>query len=161
MDLRPNDSGCGRGNCQALNNGTFISWPARKSLYGYAQHPYRFAWIEACDTAQGNFCEAFSIPAQNLSTNNFIAGGIMSRAYLGYKNEEYVDMNPSDGIWQARSIMYSTFLSNFLENSGYSLEALVYFAQRLQGPFNQNTSYFMDISATSYGAVDMQWDDAW
>jgi len=143
---------------QALNNGIFIS--AGTNLFDYAQHPYRFAWIEACDTAQGNFCEAFSIPAQDLSTNNFIAGGIMSRAYLGYKNEEFVDMNPSDGTWQQRATMYNVFLVNFLQDSGYSLAALVYFAQRFQGPF-QNVVFLMDPSATSYGATDMQWDDAW
>jgi hypothetical protein len=143
----------------ALNNGVFVS--SGTNLYGYAQHPYRFTWIEACDTAQGSFCEAFAIPAQNLSTNNFIAGGIMSRAYLGYKNVVTVDLNPSDGIWQARSTMYSTFLQYYLQDSGYSLAALVYFAQRLQGPFSQNTSYFMDGSATSYGATDMLYSDLW
>jgi hypothetical protein len=57
--------------------------------------------------------------------------------------------------------MYSTFLTNFLGDSGYSLEALVYFAQRLQGPFAQNSSFFMDASATSLGATDMLYVEPW
>ncbi|MGH7979799.1 MAG: hypothetical protein ACREE6_10525, partial [Limisphaerales bacterium] len=93
---------------QALNNGIFISWPARQSLYGYAQHPYRFVWVDGINpygegnfgSPPGNFCEAFAIPAQDLSTNNFSTGGILSRAFLGCKNQGGFDRNPSDGNWQ-------------------------------------------------------------
>jgi hypothetical protein len=144
---------------QALGNGIFISYGV--NIYGYSQHPYRFVWCDGCNTADGNLCEAFTIPAQDLGTNNFIAGGILSRAYLGNKNALYFDTNPSDGIWQEHAIMYSTFLTNFLGDSGYSLEALVYFAQRLQGPFAQNSSFFMDASATSLGATDMLYVEPW
>ncbi len=47
-----------------------------------ADHPYRFVWIDACDTGAGSFCEAFGIPALTVSTNFFAAAGVESRAFL-------------------------------------------------------------------------------
>lgn len=149
---------------QALNNGVFIKWGA--NVYDYAQHPYRFAWVDSINpygegnigAPPGNFCEAFAIPAQDLSTNNFIAGGILSRAYLGYKNQGGFDANPSDGNWQLRAQMYSIFLQYLLQKSGDSLAALVYYAQNYQPPFSTYLGgpFTMDPSAVSYGATDIQ-----
>lgn len=142
--------------------------PLSYGIIHAALHPYRFTWFEACNTAIGNFCESFAIPAQDLSTNNFIAAGLMSRAYFGYKNEILLDTSDSDGVWQQRSLMYHIFLENFLtlnaNGTGNSLAALVYAAQNNLGPFAANVSgdpYRMDSSGTSYGATDMIYPELW
>ncbi|HTV42828.1 MAG TPA: hypothetical protein VMF08_19845, partial [Candidatus Sulfotelmatobacter sp.] len=132
--------------------------PLSSSDVHAALHPYRFVWCESCDTAKGNFCESFAIPALNLSTNNFIYSGLMSRAYLGYKNEIGFNYSYDQGSrtsWDQQSLMWSIFLTNFLQPRGYSLAALVYFAQNNNPPFQNATLYQMDTTATSYGATDM------
>lgn len=135
-----------------------------------ASHPYRFVWIEACDTADSLFCEAFGIPAQNTSTNVFITAGLSgeSTAYLGYKKELAFDTSYTDGQWQERSQMYAIFLNYFLrlngDGTGNSLAAVVYAAQTDTGPFAPNLTgdnYEMDSSATSLGATDMIYPDPW
>ncbi|MGH7991116.1 MAG: hypothetical protein ACREDS_13110, partial [Limisphaerales bacterium] len=134
------------------------------ALVKVALHPYRFTWFEACDTAKGNFCESFAIPAQDLSTNNFITAGLMSRAYLGYKNEVAFNASYEQGgrtSWDQESIMWNLFLSSFLRPTGTSLAADVYAAQNNYAPFQNATLYRMDSSATSYGATDMQYPDPW
>lgn len=135
-----------------------------------ASHPYRFVWIEACDTAASLFCEAFAIPAQNASTNDFVTAGLSgeSTAYLGYKKELPFDTSYTDGQWQERSQMYSIFLNYFLRlngsGTGNSLAAVVYAAQTDTGPFAPSltgNNYEMDSSATSLGATDMIYPDPW
>jgi hypothetical protein len=137
--------------------------PLSYSIRKVANHVYRFIWMESCDTALGNFCESFGIPAQDLSTNYFIDCGIESRAYLGYKNE--IGFNPSfdqggNTSWDQQSKMWNIFLSNFLVGN-FSLEAGVYAAQNNQGPFQGNTVFRMDSSATSYGATDLIYPNPW
>lgn len=139
----------------ALSDGpTFLE--SNLLLSSGGQHPYRFVWLDGCETAKGNLCEAFCIPAQNLSTNNFALGGIPSRAFLGNKNVSQFDPNPSDGNWQARSQMYSIFIRNLAQKTGYSLAALVHFAIFYMPPFTSGAPFGMEPSATSYGASDIQ-----
>jgi hypothetical protein len=136
--------------------------PLSYSITHAAFHPYRFTWIESCNTAKGNFCEAFAVPAQDLSTNNFVASGLTSRAYLGYKNEIGFDTS-YDGNWGQQSTMMFIFLTNFVGGNG-SLAAVVYNAQNNTGPFASNVSgitYRMDSSATSYGATDLLYPNPW
>ncbi len=50
-----------------------------------ANHPYRFVFLDGCETASGKFSEAFGIPAVTVSTNYFATAGVESRAFLGYQ----------------------------------------------------------------------------
>lgn len=139
--------------CFALDN-----VPLTSVFPTVAGHVYRFVWIEACNNANGSFCEAFGIPAQNLSTNNFLLSGLTSRAYLGYTKEIQFDTD-YDGTWRQQSDMWAVFLSQLL-HGGASLAALVYFDQHGTGPFASLT-FRMDASARTYGATDLIYPNNW
>jgi hypothetical protein len=123
------------------------------SIIHAALHPYRFVWLDACDTGQGNFCEAFGIPAVNVSTNFFAAAGVESRAFIGFMRETgFDDSNSSSDPngWPNRSIFLHEFLDYWLSNA-YNLNTIVQNAQTSFG----NYGYDMDSSVIIYGAYDM------
>lgn len=135
--------------------------PLSYSIKHIAEHVYRFAWIEACAAAAGTFCEALGIPAQNLSTNNFIAAGIMSRAFLSYKTEQGFGYGYDNPNWLLQSQMWYTFLDDWVSGNGnQSLAALVYDAQKGLSPFPSpyaSNSFPMGSAATSLGATDLRY----
>ena len=120
-----------------------LSWP----ILHAAKRPYRFVFIDGCDSGGGNFCEAFAIPAATLSTNFFAAAGLESRAFVGFKNWK-VDLNI--GVWTEYSMMTAHFLSDW--QSGVPVQQCVNNATHDV----YNTGAYMDSSAVAYGAIDLQ-----
>ncbi len=111
-----------------------------------ALHPYRFVFIDACDTAAGNFCEAFGVPAMTVSTNFFAASGVESRAFVGMKSWK---LNLNVIGWMGYSEMTGGFLTDWL--IGRDVQTCVNDAR--------NNAYksgaYMDSSVWIYGAYDM------
>ena len=133
--------------CYALDN-----VPLSYSILHAAMHPYRFVWIDACDTGKGSFCEGFGIPAMTLSTNFFAAAGKESRVFLGYTQPTGFDASNSSGdynSWPNRSIMIAGVLEAWVYSAA-NVQTIVYNAQ--QGNLS---SYKMDSSAVVYGAYDL------
>lgn len=113
-----------------------------------AYHPYRFVFIDACNTGDGNFCEAFAVPAITVSTNYFAAAGVESRAFVGFKSWE-INMNLIG--WQAYSLMTGGFLGSWLSNQ-YDLQTIV--ATAKYNGFGSGA--YMDSSVVIYGAYDLK-----
>lgn len=111
-----------------------------------ALHPYRFVFIDACDTGVGNFCEAFGIPALTANTNYFATAGVESRAFVGMQSWK---LNLNIIGWQGYSEMTGQFLGNWL--TGHQVQDCVNTAQ---SPFN-GTGAQMSSSAVIYGAADL------
>lgn len=139
--------------------------PLSLNIPHVAGHPYRFVWAEGCDTAAGTFCEAFACPAQNLSTNNFIRGGIWSRVFLGYTTDFHPDLN-QDGYWIEESQIIYTLLQNFLSGKSggigtqYNLNTLSYDAHYSLGPF-YSINYWLHDPTSVFGAGDLLYGDSW
>ncbi len=112
-----------------------------------AFRPYRFVFIDGCDTAKANFCEAFAIPAVALSTNYFAAAGIESRAFVGFKSWS---INLNTWNWQAYSLMTEGFLRDWMGNVPVQ-SCLNNAKSDIHG-----TGRRMDSSAVVYGAADLQ-----
>lgn len=112
-----------------------------------AEHPYRFVFIDACDTGKGNFCESLGIPAQTLSTNNFAAQGVESRAFVGFKSW---NININFVGWMGYSEMTGFFLDDWLSGN-VDVKTCVQNAQNNV----HGSGVDMDGSAVIYGAYDL------
>jgi hypothetical protein len=128
-----------------------IAWallnvPLSYQIQHAAEHPYRFAFIDACDTAVGNFCEAFAIPAITVSTNFFAAAGVESRAFVGFKSWK---LNLNIFGWQGYSMMTSGFLEDWL--GGLDVNTCVNRARNDAW----GSGAHMDSSVWIYGASDL------
>jgi hypothetical protein len=132
---------------------TMVQPTMSPSILHAALHPYRFVWLDACDTGRGNFCEAFGIPAITVSTNFFASAGVESRAFVGFTQETgFDDSNSSSDPngWPSRSLFLNEFLDAWLSGA-YDLNTIVLNAKNSFG----NVGYKMDSSVIIYGASDL------
>ena len=52
----------------------------------YHDHPFRFVFLDGCNTAKGDLCNAFGIPKQkNMPNTAFVNKGLRYRAFVGWK----------------------------------------------------------------------------
>jgi hypothetical protein len=123
------------------------------SIIHAAMHPYRFVWIDACNTGQANFCEAFGIPAVTVSTNFFAAAGVESRAFIGFTQPTYFDDSNSSSDpngWPNRSMFLNQFLTYWLDGRT-DLNTIV---GNAENGFGMNI-YKMPSSVIINGAYDL------
>lgn len=113
-------------------------------------HPYRFVFIDGCSAGEGNFCEAFGIPAMTVSTNFFATAGVNSRAFIGFKS--WKNFNPI--TWKGYSLMIGGFYDDWQSNQ-YSVQDCV--NRALAGVHNTG-DVLMDSSVVIYGAANMTHD---
>ena len=129
--------------------------PEPTTIQHAALHPYRFVYLDGCDTGAGTMSEAFGIPAATLSTNDFVANGVESRVFIGYKSWK-VD-NVTQLNWENYSSMIWYFLSAWTQ--GLDSGDCVYDAQQNNWPSppmpSTRADASMDSSAVIYGAADM------
>ena len=131
-----------------------VNVPLSYSILHAAEHPYRFIFIDACNTGKGNFCEAFGIPAITVSTNFFATAGVESRAFIGFTKPTGFDPSLSSGDPNGvpnRSITMAEFLDAWLHSEG-DLNTILQDAENSFGQFG----YKMDSSAVIYGAYDLK-----
>jgi hypothetical protein len=124
-----------------------VNVPLNDSILHAALHPYRFVFLDGCETGAGNFCESFGIPAITVSTNFFATAGVESRAFLGYKHS--ISFNTSQ--WEYRSIMLAGFLSDW-ESDNVDLQTCV--GRAVGGAYADFQP--MDSSVVIFGAYDMR-----
>lgn len=118
-----------------------------------ALHPYRFVWLDGCDTAGGTLSQSFGIPSVPYSTNLFAAAGVESRAFLGYTGPISFDSSNSTSdrnSWPNHSVLLGQFLNAWITHQD-NLGNLVNDAETSFG----NYGYNMNSSAVVYGAYDM------
>jgi len=115
------------------------------SIRRVALHPYRFVFLDGCETGTGNFCEAFGIPAVTVNTNFFAAAGVEPRAFLGYTQE--ISFNTAQ--WDWRAFMIGGFLADW-EGNNLDLQSCV---GNAQNAIYSEGFQPMDSSAVIYGGV--------
>ncbi len=127
-----------------------IRIPTPTTVQTAALHPYRFVFIDGCDSAAGTMSEAFAIPAATLSTNNFIAASRESRVFIGYTGVKY--------NWdQFGYLPYSEMMYNFLNawtTGSLNAQQCVNAAKQDTWPTGR-TYANMDGSAVVYGTADL------
>ncbi len=79
-------------------------------------HPYRFVFLDGCQTAEGDSPQAFGIPKQaNMRISDFtVKRGIRPRAFMGWNR------NKTFAIWHNASafISHATYISTFWTSWG-------------------------------------------
>ena len=78
-----------------------------------ACHPFKFVWIDGCETAQGAMCEAFGIPSGQYYNAYFNLVNKRSRAFLGAYEKFGISYNVMD---TRRAEMLSRFWNYWLQN---------------------------------------------
>jgi hypothetical protein len=127
-------------------------------LTGPNYHPYRFVFLDGCNTANGNWPQAFGIPKQTgMTMNDFLKRGVRPRAFLGWnypKQYTWVQQNEietnflqwNENFWAAWQSYYNNDPSQ-----PYGLWDAVQKAQtNPDGTKNTGAS-----GATVYGATDL------
>jgi hypothetical protein len=54
-------------------------------LKGPNQHPFRFVFIDGCNSAKGDLCTAFGIPKSQMTSQQMRDKGLEPRAFVGWK----------------------------------------------------------------------------
>jgi hypothetical protein len=71
-------------------------------------HPYRFVFLDGCDTANGPLCETFGIPKKkNMTASTFTNKGLRYRAFMGWDNHQIISLA------QSITIPHVNFVSTF------------------------------------------------
>lgn len=92
-------------------NAAWVDTVFLKNNIGYARygaHPYRFVFLDGCDTATGGLPDAFGIPKQNMgaswytSTNN--VRHLKPSAFVGWDTEIAANGNDIENFWKYRKI---------------------------------------------------------
>lgn len=104
--------------------------------------PFRFVFLDSCESAKGTLCEAFGISPQTLTVQHFINAGVRPRAFLGYKDK--VTFNFAQ--YEYRQDMLVRFWQDWMDGN-----TLAYCVQRARS----FTLCPMDSSWIIYGATDM------
>ncbi len=133
----------------AYDNSSFpasFSPTVNPSIQRVALHPYRFVFLDGCNTGAGNLCESFGIPAITVSTNFFATAGVESRAFIGFTNEKSFNT----ATWDSYSLMIGGFFEDWLSNA-LSVSYCIGNAQN--GVYESIVE--MDSSAVVFGATDM------
>ena len=92
-------------------NGTSVDTVFLKNNVGYSRygaHPYRFVFMDGCDTATGGLPDAFGIPKQNMgaswytSTNN--VRHLKPSAFVGWDSDVEMSSDTVDKFWNYRKL---------------------------------------------------------
>jgi hypothetical protein len=138
----------GYGLAQEQIANALVNVPLSYRVFHAAEHPYRFVMLDGCDTGAATFSEAFAIPAMVSSTNFFAAGGVESRAFVGFKSWKIADITISN--WGNYSQMTGHFLTDWLSSS-YNLQTCV--SNAVLNVYHIGAN--MDSSVVIDGAADM------
>lgn len=76
-------------------------------------HPFRFVFLDGCNTADGDLCKAFGIPKiKNMPAAQFFNKGLRYRAFLGWNGKQTI------GWAGAINTQHTEFVGNFFGNWG-------------------------------------------
>ncbi len=78
-------------------------------LSGGSKHSFRFAFLDGCNTANGDLCKAFGIPKiKKMTTNDFYNRGMRARAFVGWDKYHTVGL-----AHQAVNTTHTMLITNF------------------------------------------------
>ncbi len=84
------------------------------SITSRPRHPYRFVFLDGCDTAIGGMCQTFGIPKKkNMTAADFTKKGLRLRAFMGWDNAEFI------ALAGAISQPHVRFLGDFFDDWFY------------------------------------------
>jgi len=104
-------------------------------------HPYRFVFLNACDTADNNrWCHAFGVWSSILTADDITDWPDGAQAFVGFHGE--VRGASSDEEWRQLSQTYTVFFGAWMQ--GYTLDQCVKFASSNHpgAPFGNYTLEF-------------------
>jgi hypothetical protein len=146
---------------QILLNGPSMPWQVN-------HHPYRFVFIDGCNSGKRNLCLAFGIPNEETTMLAMQTQKLQPRAFVGWKNYKVSKLGSNGGltydIWHLQYIAYFFSLwangtsptthgpyrlNEALNNADGPLTAI----QSPNGTAKPTTSFFEDIQI--YGADDL------
>jgi T5SS/PEP-CTERM-associated repeat protein len=84
---------------QAIGNALGNGYPWGLPFSFYAEHPYRFVFLDGCNTARAGLCLAFGIEMKHTDDAYYTARGIQPQAFMGWNNTiqyastRHVDLN--------------------------------------------------------------------
>lgn len=61
-------------------------------LKGPNRHPFRFVFIDGCNSASGDLCTAFGIPKTKMTSQQMRDKGLEPRAFVGWKNVKLTNL---------------------------------------------------------------------
>jgi hypothetical protein len=106
-------------------------------------HPYRFVWLDGCETGKGTFCEAFGIEHFTLDLGYYRTYGLVPRAFLGFKTT--TTTNPHQTGF--RAAMMAQFFNDWQMNN-----TLYYCVTNAA----HHPTYPLPSSWVIYGATDLR-----
>jgi hypothetical protein len=56
----------------------------------HAGHPYRFVFLDACDTSRGDLCVAFGIEKEHTAADYYTQRGIEPQAFIGWPDKRWL-----------------------------------------------------------------------
>ncbi len=147
----------------SINRATlqFLLQNSPNPLVGTNKHPYRFVFLDGCDTAKGDLVLDFGIPKQTIYATNMINRyGLKPRAFLGWKTK--VATSVTGTLPQS----HKTFINRFFEiwpqinptnNNNYTLrEAL---DKAAIDPITNLQFTTLNEDITIYGCPDLYFYD--
>ncbi|MDX1953031.1 MAG: hypothetical protein SFY81_12690 [Verrucomicrobiota bacterium] len=123
-------------------------------------HPFRFVFLDGCETANGSLCKAFGIPREeNMAFQRFNQKGLRQRSFIGWKG--WV----AAGVANSVNNQHLNFMTYFWEgwqnpdgnNEQRTLREAIRYAMTQR---NQNPSgYSFQDELVLYGSGDLLWED--
>jgi hypothetical protein len=148
---------------QRLQGNILLNGPTMP--YQLNHHPYRFAFIDGCNSAKGDLCLAFGIPKAPATVLEMQTAGVHPRAFVGWKNYQVGTLGSNGGltydVWHLQYIevffyLWSQGTSPTTHGPYQLLEALQaadISAKAPDGTTKPATSYFNDVQV--WGATDL------
>lgn len=154
----------GASSINTMLNRTLLQFLLKNSpdpLIGTNKHPYRFVFLDGCDTAKGDLALDFGIPKQTIYATNMINRyGLRPRAFVGWKTKTGASVKNT--IPQPHAQFISRFFEiwpqiNPTNNNNYTLrEAL----NKAAIDPNSNLPYTtLHEDITIYGCPDLYFYD--
>jgi hypothetical protein len=107
-------------------------------------HPYHFVFLDGCNTANGNWCEAFGIERIHVTGAGYTTNGLPPRAFVGWRTTK------AYGAAGTFNNIHGNFIINFFNDwstSGDPLQTVI--NRRLPSGFT---------APRVWGASDLRWN---
>ncbi len=134
----------------------------KNPFYGFNNHPYRFVFLDGCNTANGDWCKTFGIPKKrNMPLADFQNRGLRTRAFLGWSSKIPWSIGgtaPDQG--HIRFISGASNFKGFFENWLTVTNNITGATYGIEDAARKAAAgYFMSNAITVYGYPDLKWYD--
>lgn len=108
------------------------------------RHPYRFVFLDTCNSASGTLCEAFGIHRITVNRSLYHNKNVKARAFVGYTGPSKLPANVTECTFNA------AMLAQFLAEWRDGVDVYGSFVRA-----KQNAYWPLDANATIYGAYNL------